>query len=140
MTYRTSIDIAAPVEKVWAVMMDVERWPEWTETMTEVERLESGMFRTGSSARVKQPKLPATIWRVTSMTPQAAFTWSSRSRGVTTVAKHVVTATDDGGTRAESSLQQSGPLAWMARLLFSRLTRSYVERESEGLKKRCEVG
>src|SRR5690242_2704258 len=51
MTYRTAIDIDAPVERVWEVLMDVERWPDWSPTMTSVERLEPGMLRPGSSAR-----------------------------------------------------------------------------------------
>lgn len=140
MTYRTSIDIDAPPERVWAVLIDVERWPQWCPSMTKVERLETGMFRTGSNARVKQPRLPEAMWHVTSLTPQQSFTWSSRSRGVTTVARHVVKVGEDGRSRAESQLQHSGPLAWLARPFFSRMTRRYLEQESQGLKKRCEAG
>lgn len=140
MTYRTSIDIDAPPEKVWGVLMDVERWPDWSPTMTTVARLETGMFRAGSNARIKQPRLPEAIWHVTSLTPQQAFTWTSRSRGVTTVARHVVAAGDAGGSRAESHLKQTGPLGLVARLFFGRLIRRYIEQESAGLKKRCEQG
>lgn len=138
MTYRTAIDIDAPPDLVWRVLTDVERWPEWTGSVTSAERLESGMFRTGSNVKLKQPRLPETIWRVSALTPQEAFTWKSRSRGVNTVARHVIAALPDGRTRAEGHLQQSGPLGWFARLFFSTVTKSYLEQESQGLKKRCE--
>ena len=138
MTYRDAIDIDAPPNRVWAVLTDVERWPEWSPTMTTVTRIETGMFRTGSNTRIKQPKLPESIWRATSLTPQASFTWTSRSRGVTTEAKHVLVPLGEG-TRAENHVRQTEPLAWLAKLLFGRLTRRYIELESQGLKKRCEA-
>jgi uncharacterized protein YndB with AHSA1/START domain len=140
MTYRSRIDIDAPVERVWDVLMDVEKWPDWSPTMTTVKRLESGMFRPGSSARVKQPRLPEAIWRVSAMVPQKSFTWSTRSRGVTTVARHLVTEREEGGTRAGSEIDQTGPLSLLARVFFSRLTKRYLDQEAQGLKQRCETG
>ncbi|HEX4431707.1 MAG TPA: SRPBCC family protein [Frankiaceae bacterium] len=140
MTYRSSIDIAAPVERVWDVLMDVETWPDWSPTMTAVKRLEPGMFRPGSSARIKQPRLPESTWRVTALVPQKSFTWATRSRGVTTVARHTVAAREEGGTRARSEIDQSGPLALLAWIFFGRLTRRYMEQEGQELKKRCERG
>jgi uncharacterized protein YndB with AHSA1/START domain len=138
MTYRASIDIDAPVERVWDVLMDVEKWPDWSPTMTRVKRLETGMFRPGSSARIKQPKLPEAIWRVSAMVPQRSFTWSTRSRGVTTVARHTVAAREDGGARVGGQIDQTGPLSLLAKVFFSGLTKRYLEQEAQGLKKRCE--
>jgi uncharacterized protein YndB with AHSA1/START domain len=138
MTYRTVIDIDAPPELVWRVLMDVEQWPEWTPTVTSAKRLEPGMFRTGSNVMIKQPRMPETLWRVTALTPQEAFTWTNRSRGVNTVARHVISAREGGGTQAESHLRQSGPLGWFAKLFFAKMTKTYVEQESQGLKNRCE--
>ncbi len=140
MPYQFSIDIDASPQRVWEVLVDVERWPEWTPSMTSVERLEPGMFRTGSSARIKQPRLPEAVWRVSSLVPQESFTWSTRSRGVATVARHVIRPLDGGRTRAESFLSQSGLLAWLSRLFFSGMIRRYLEQEAAGLKRRCEAG
>jgi uncharacterized protein YndB with AHSA1/START domain len=139
MTYRASIDIDAPLERVWDVLMDVERWPDWSPTVTAVERLESGMFRPGSSARVKQPRLPEAIWRVTAMVPQKSFTWSTRSRGVTTVGRHILSGREEGGTRAGSEIDHTGPLSLLALVFFARLTKRYLDQEVQGLKQRCET-
>jgi carbon monoxide dehydrogenase subunit G len=140
MTYRTAIDIDAPLERVWSVLMDVERWPEWSPAMTSVERLEPGMFRPGSTARIKQPRLPLAVWRVTELVPQKTFTWTAQARGVTTVARHTVTALEEGGTRTLGEVDQYGPLALLARIFFSRVTKRYLRQEAQGLKERCETG
>jgi len=52
MRYTVSADIAAPAERVWAVLSDVERMPAWTSSMTSVERLDPGPLRVGSSVRI----------------------------------------------------------------------------------------
>jgi hypothetical protein len=73
------------------------------------------------------------------LTPQKIFTWTSRSSGVATVARHLVSTHDEGGTRADSDLKQTGPLAWISRIVFGRLIRSYLDQEARGLKEYCEA-
>jgi uncharacterized protein YndB with AHSA1/START domain len=38
----SAIDIRASRELVWEILVDVERWPEWTPTFLSVERDDSG--------------------------------------------------------------------------------------------------
>lgn len=59
--FRIAVEIQKPADHVWAVMLDVERWPEWTPSVTSIQRLESSPFAVGSRALIRQPKLaPAT--------------------------------------------------------------------------------
>ena len=137
--FETSVDIAAAGEDVWAVLVDVERWPEWTASMSEVKLLDTGPLAVGVRARIKQPRLPPTIWEVTELEPNRAFTWKATVPGVTTIADHRLTAEDPGRVTVTLGIRRSGPLAPLIDLLFGRVTRRYVGMEAEGLKRRCET-
>src|SRR5215471_6375504 len=58
------IEIDRPPEAVWPVLVDVERWPEWTLSVTAIERLDQSAFGMDSRVRIRQPKLKTMIWRV----------------------------------------------------------------------------
>lgn len=132
------IDVAAPREKVWTVMADVERWPEWTASMTSVELLDQAPFGVGSRARIRQPRLPVAVWTVTALTAERSFEWQAVVPGLKSVGIHRVDANGSDGTRVSLSFGWSGPLAPIIRLLYGKLARRYVEIEAQGLKHRCE--
>ncbi|GAA2098507.1 SRPBCC family protein [Actinomadura alba] len=138
MQYEIEVDIEAAPEAVWAVLTDVERWPSWTESMTRVSRLEDGELGLGSTARVEQPGLPASVWTVTEHEPGRSFSWTSKAAGITTVGGHHILAGPNGTTSVRLTLRQTGPLAPVIGLLLSRRSRRYVDMEAHGLKRRCE--
>jgi uncharacterized membrane protein len=140
MHFQVSVAIDAPADRVWSVLSDVERWPEWTPTMTSVQRLDPGQFRPGSQARIKQPKLPAMVWTVSSIEPLRQFTWSTTSGGVVTVAGHVITPGPGSGVTVTLSIDSSGLLTGVVDLLYAGLTRDYVTTEAARLKHLCEAG
>jgi hypothetical protein len=77
------IDIEASSERVWAVLLDIERWPEWDPPITSIQRLDTGPFGVGSRTRICQPKLRPAEWRVTELDEtMRSFTWVTRSPGV----------------------------------------------------------
>lgn len=129
--------IGAPPAVVFRTLVDVARWSEWTASVTSVERLDGGAFGLGSRARVRQPKLGASVWTVTEFVPDASFTWVASYPGLRTTAGHRLTAVD-GGTLATLSITERGPFAPLVRLLLGGLTRRYVGMEAAGLKRRCE--
>src|ERR1043165_5013607 len=104
-----TVDIAAPPERVWQVMTDIERWPEWTESVDDVKRLDTGPLRVGSRARIKQPKFMSALWEVTDVEAPRSFTWISRSPGVVASAKHRIEPTAQG-SRVTLSVAYGGLL------------------------------
>jgi hypothetical protein len=118
-------------------MIDVERWPEWTASMTRVERVDRGPLGVGSHVRVKQPKLPPALFEIASWVPERTFDWITKSPGVTAVARHAIEPTS-GGVRVTLSVEYSGWLAGFVVWWFGKLTSRYVAMEADGLKRRCE--
>ncbi|MEV7805403.1 SRPBCC family protein [Microbispora sp. NPDC088329] len=139
MRFETGVDIDASPDRVWRVLTDVARWPEFTPTMTAVEHLDDGPLSPGVRVRIKQPGLPPMVWQVTELTDGRSFAWQAAGGGVTTLATHVLTPRD-GGVSVLLGIDQSGPLAPLMSLLIGGRTRRYVRTEAESLKRRCESG
>ena len=138
MRFEASIQIGAPLARVFEIFSDVERWPEWTASVTSVERLGTGPLRVGSKARLRQPKLPVATWEVTEFVEGSHFIWIAKAPGVTTVGGHFVEAAGDG-TLATSRLDQNGPGGWLIGMLTKSLTNRYLAMETTGLKVRAEA-
>jgi carbon monoxide dehydrogenase subunit G len=134
--FSTSIDIAARPDRVWSVMRDVERWSEWTPSVTSIELLD-GALTVGARARVRQPRLPVALWEVTDIQEGREFTWVSRARGILVLARHGV-APVAGGTRATLSIEYSGALGPLLARLTRAINDQYLALEAEGLKARSE--
>jgi uncharacterized membrane protein len=139
MRFESSIDIAAPAERIFAIYSDVERWPEWLRTVTSVERLDEGPLRVGSRTRIRQPRLPVAVWEVSEIVPDRSFIWVARGPGIVTTGSHVVTPLDGDKAKATASLEQAGLLGPLMGRLTKRLTDEYLETEVRSLKARCEA-
>jgi hypothetical protein len=118
------------------VVLDVERWAEWTDSIRSVELLDPGPLRVGSRARVDQPKLPTVVWTVTEVDPERGFAWEYRGPGVRTVGDHWVEPLD-GGSQVTLRLTQHGPVGAFTAWLTRGLTRRYLRLEGDGLAARC---
>lgn len=128
------VEIDAPRSSVWAVLVDVAQWPQWTPTVTRVQRLEAGPLALGSRTRIKQPKLLPAIWQVTELDENAGlFTWAAHSPGVVITARHLLKDAP-AGTLATFSLRISGLAAPLVSLLLDGLSRQYVATEAYSLK------
>jgi hypothetical protein len=138
MRFQDSIDVAAPAEHVFATYADVEHWPDWTASITDVRLLDPGPLTVGSRARVRQPRLPVATWVVTDLLPDRSFTWVARGPGVRTTAIHEVAPRADGGCTVTATLDQAGLLGGLVGRLTKRLTVSYLAMEVNGIKRHCE--
>jgi uncharacterized protein YndB with AHSA1/START domain len=138
MEQTTTIDIAAPPERVWEVMADVERWSEWTTTVTWVRRLDEGPLRPGSRAKIKQPRLPETEYVVTELDPGRSFSWVATAPGVLTTARHDIEALPSGGSQVRLAVEQAGWLGSVVGRFYRGMTDRYLATEAIGLKARSE--
>ena len=128
---------AAP-ERVWAVLSDLDAWPEWLPTVDSLEREESGRpHEVGAAYMVKQPRLPRARWVITDWRAGEGFVWESRTLGARTTGTHDLAPTADGGTEIVLGVEWNGPLAGLARLMFGRLTQRYIDAESAALAERA---
>jgi hypothetical protein len=136
MKHEATITIDALADLVWQTVRDVEKWSEWTPTITEIRVHGGGELRQGSVATVRQPKQPARDWTVTELTGRS-FTWTSKGPGLRFSADHTV-RTEGGTTTVELTFSLAGPLAPVASLLAGKAIRWAVDTEAASLKKRCE--
>ena len=138
MITESGIAIDAPADVVWDVFSDVERWPEWTASVTELAALDGPDIAVGKRFEIKQPRMPRLVWEVTEVTPGASWTWVQRSPGGLTVARHDVIAKSTGGAEVRQLLDQRGPVGALVGLLMRRMTKRYLALEAAGLKARSE--
>jgi hypothetical protein len=106
-----------PVDQVWEVLREVERWPEGALTVTSVRRWTKGRSPWGPG-RVKQPGSP-TEYVATELETSRSFTWVATGPCVSTAGsapaegtRHWQDACDSGGGAGRACSQQlarSGP-------------------------------
>jgi uncharacterized membrane protein len=134
----SSVEIDAPASLVWEVFTDVERWPEWTESVTQLVGLDGRDIAIGKRFQITQPRLPRLVWEVTEVTPGASWTWVQHSPGGTTLARHHVSPAADGRTQVWQEIDQRGIVGAVVGRLMRRTTKRYLELEGRGLKARAE--
>ena len=133
--FHTSIQIPAPPARVWDVMSDIDRWHEWTPSITSIRRLGGAPFAVGTRVMIRQPKLPPALWKVIEIEPGRRFTWLSTAPGLRVFGHHGVEP-DDGGCLATLGIDIEGPLGGMWGRLSRAITERYIAMEAQGLSAR----
>lgn len=137
MVLEDTIEINAPAERVWQVTTDVEVWPKWAPAMERIRREDSGDFKLGSSALIKQKQMPETRWTVTEIHQGHHFSWATRIMGMDMIATHVITP----GERAVTSLlriEMDGLPIKLLGFIIKPLVMNALKDENKGLKHYCE--
>jgi uncharacterized membrane protein len=132
------VDIGAPATAVWDVFSDVERWPEWTASVSSLVALDGPGIEVGKRFEIKQPRMPKLVWEVTDVIQGKSWTWVQRSPGGLTLASHDVEAIAGGRTRVRQQIDQRGPVGALVGILMRRMTRRYLDLEAAGLKSQSE--
>ena len=138
MLYRHSITIAAPIQQVWNLTVDVERWPDLTPTITSVARLGEGVITVGSRARLTQPRQRPRVWTVREVAAPHRFVWDSRVGLMKVTARHLLDEVP-GGTRNTLEIEMSGLASRIAGWLAGSALRKALVMENEGFKQAAEA-
>jgi uncharacterized protein YndB with AHSA1/START domain len=137
--FSIQVDIAAPPARVWEVMADAERWAEWTPSVTSVEIHDKPM-RLGSSATIRQPKVPPGRFKVTWFEPGKGFTWSTGIPGILFARAHHVIEPSPLGARVTLAVRFDGLFGGVMGKRMATLNREYIAMEAAGLKRFAEEG
>ena len=138
MILTNTIDIAAPIARVWSLTEDIEQWPTITPTMTSIVRLDNGPLKVGSTARVKQPRQRARVWTVTRFDPNETFAWQSRILGMPVVGTHSMASRGDGSTANTLTLEMSGVMSRFTGRILTSTLRQALATENAGFKQHAE--
>lgn len=131
--------IYAPPLPAWEILLDLERWPEWTSSITRIERLTEGPLAVGSRVRIEQPKLMPNVWQVTEFEPRTfTFTWVTSRPLIRIAARHQLERTHEG-SRLTLTLTYSGIVGWIMAYQLKDLNWQYLSTEAKGLKLRAET-
>lgn len=139
MIVRDATIVSAPIARVWDVFSEVERWPEWTASVTDLTVVSGPALAIGTRVRIKQPRLPMLVWEVTTVEPGRSWAWTSRSVGARTTATHQLRSIDAATTHVEQTIEHTGAVGVVVGRLMRRLTRRYLAMEAAGLKARSEA-
>ncbi|OCB61936.1 polyketide cyclase [Mycobacterium malmoense] len=133
-----SVEIDAPPQLVWDVFSEVQRWPEWTASVTSLVGRDGAALEVGRRFAIKQPGMAKLTWTVTELAPGTSWTWVQRSPGVRVSARHDVIPQPGGRTLVRQQLDQSGVLGALVGRLMVEKTKRFLELEAQGLKARSE--
>jgi hypothetical protein len=137
---RSEIDIDAPAETVWAILVDFDAYPEWNPLVRRMEGTpEVGERLKGRFAPTGGRALPATV-ELTELAPEQRLGWIGHLlfRGLLDGEHTFTIVPRDDGVRLENVERFTGALTRLARPLLDRSLPAY-DALNEALKGRAEA-
>lgn len=136
--FKASTTIDAPPEKIWAILIDGARWPEWDPSCDKIE----GRIAAGEKVKAFTKLSPGRAFpvKVTEFVPNQKMTWSGGMplglfKGVRTF-----TLTPQGGKTAFTLHEVfSGPMLALIGGSIPDMSEAF-EKFVQGLKRRAEAG
>ncbi len=117
MRFSSSVEINAPVKKVWALVDRLEEWPQWMGSIKKIERVSEGPLTVGSqlSVTAKVSRLTVNLlMTITEFVPECSVVMQGRALG-TNLTRFYFLEPVNGKTKVTIGGEVSGLLAWLAR-------------------------
>jgi uncharacterized protein YndB with AHSA1/START domain len=106
---KAEIDIAAPVERVWAIEADIAEWPRWNRSIQTMELYGDVAPGTLFSWKTGGVSIDSEIREVV---PRCRIVWSGSAFGIHALHSWTFEATEYG-THVSTEETFTGPLAWL---------------------------
>jgi len=116
MRFESSIEINAPVRKVWALIDKLEEWPQWMPSIKKIERVSKGPLAVGSqlSVTAKVSGLTVTLpMTIREFVPERTVVMQGKTLG-TKLTRFYNLEPVNGKTKVTVGGDVSGALAWLA--------------------------
>lgn len=116
MRFESSIEINAPVKKVWALIDKLEEWPQWMPSIKKIERVSKGPLAVGSqlSVTAKVSGLTVTLrMTIREFVPERTVVMQGKTLG-TNLTRFYNLEPVNGKTKVTVGGDVSGVLAWLA--------------------------
>ena len=116
MRFESSTDINAPVEKVWAMIDNLEEWPQWMPSIKKIERLSKEPLTVGSqlSVTAKVSRLTVKLlMTIIEFVPEWNVVLEGKALG-TKLTRFYTLEPLDGKTKVTIGGDVFGALAWLA--------------------------
>jgi hypothetical protein len=121
MVIKEDIEIAAPMPIVWAVFSNVEEWDDWNNACQSCHLVEGEEMGAGACfSFVVRPFSPLPIKvnsQITTCEPGEKVVWEGERLGIHAVHTWAFKEVD-GMVILDSHEKYSGPLLWLAKLIF----------------------
>ena len=138
MLIENKLEIYAPQDRIWQATIDIESWPKWSPAMETIKREDTGEFKSGSSALIKQKGMPETRWTVTEINAGNSFTWKGKALGINMTATHTLTP-GEGAVTSLLRIEMEGLLITLLGPFMKLLVSKSLKEENQGLKQFCEI-
>jgi hypothetical protein len=113
-----TFDVAAPVERAWAHLPRVERWPTWAKHIRSVERSGPAELGPGSEGAIRLANGIRSRFRMTDWEPGRRWAWTGRFLWLRVFYDHRFEAIP-GGTRITFDVHGGGVGAGVLGPLFA---------------------
>ena len=136
----SKVIIDAGADRVWHVLSDVIRWPQWLPTVSRVVPLDGEAIAVGARYLIHQPRLRPAVWTVTDLQDFQRFVWEARFTGLRMTAEHAVSEKAPDVSEVILRFSFGGPLGGIVGGLFRPIARRYLAQEAAALKHAVEEG